>query len=82
MLGGRIKYFKKAWKNITSDREILEIVLGISFPFQNFVRQVKVPQQLPMSPELEEFTTKEIHTLLQNGSIEEIQEIQLFRLDK
>ena len=59
--------------NITSDREILDIVSGISFPFKKFVRQVKVPRPLPMSPELEEFTTKEIQTLLQNGSIEEIQ---------
>ena len=72
-VAGKIKYYYKNWKNITSDRFILDIVkYGLKIDFKNKPQLVNVPK-IPYNAEEKSIINLEIGKLLKKGVITKCQ---------
>ena len=67
---GKISSNIERWKEITSDRKILKIVLGYQLEFVQPPLQVKLPHQICFSPAEENVIHMEIQKLLDKNVIE------------
>ena len=72
---GKLSYFLKNWKVLTSDPNILAIVKGWKLPVKGKPRQVREPKQIHMSKVEQEAVDREVEAMLQKGTIEEVQPI-------
>ena len=72
-VAGRIQHFSQAWKQMTSDKVILDMVKGchITFTHNRFPLQLRPPQSIKFTDWESSLMDQEIYTLLQKGVIEE-----------
>ena len=68
-LAGRLQYFVKHWKKLTSNPEILEWVSGLKIDFILEPFQEKVPHHPKMSAQESLLVTKEVESMLKKGAI-------------
>ena len=70
---GRIQHFFQAWKDMTSDKVILDMVKGchITFTHDQFPLQLRPPQSIKFTDWESSLMDQEIITLLKKGVIEE-----------
>ena len=68
-IAGRLKHFSKAWKKLTRDQSILDLVDGYVIPFQRKPFQSKTPFQLATSREQQKLMDKEVKEMLKKGAI-------------
>ena len=68
-IAGRLKHFSKAWKKLTRDQSILDLVDGYVIPFQRKPFQSKTPFQLATSREQQRLMDKEVKEMLKKGAI-------------
>ena len=66
---GRLKHFSKAWKKLTRDQSILNLMDGYSILFQRKPFQSKTPFQLATSREQQKLIDKEVKEMLKKGVI-------------
>ena len=71
LLKGRVKHFLKAWKILTKDPEILEIVKRFKIPFLRNPTQDRVPQTPQMGQEQAALLQVEIENILKKGAIQQ-----------
>ncbi len=67
---GRLRFFQKAWLNITSDQWILESIQGVKIEFVTKPVQLNPPSELKVSSSEGSIVNTEINKLLQKGVIE------------
>ena len=65
-LAGRLKHFLAAWKKLTGDKEISNMVEGLEIPFVSKPFQTKIPHQIKFSPQQEGLVLQE---MLQKGAV-------------
>ena len=68
-IAGRIKHFSKAWKKLTRDQSILDLVDGYVITFQRKPFHSKTPFQLATSREQQKRMDKEVKEMLKNETI-------------
>ena len=68
-VAGRLKYFAKEWKEITSDREIIDMVSGMHIELTEKPIQSHHPFPIPFSAQETEFMDKHIEELLNKNVI-------------
>ena len=68
-IAGRLKHFSKAWKKLTRDQSILDLVDGYVIPFQRKPFQSKIPFQLATSREQQKLIDTEVKKMLKKGAI-------------
>ena len=73
-LGGRLPEFFNFWRSVTSDKEILSVVKGLTFNTCGKASH-RTPRQLNMSTEMKHFTDRKIKQLLKEDCIEQISKI-------
>ena len=66
---GHLKYFAKEWKEITSDREIVDMVLGMHIELTDKPVQSKHPFPIPFSAEETKFMDNHVKELLAKNVI-------------
>ena len=72
-VAGKIKYYYKNWRDITSDRFILDIVkYGLKIDFKNKPQLANVPK-IPHNAEEKSIVNLEIDKLLKKGVITKCQ---------
>ena len=71
-LTGRLQYFVKHWKKLTSNPEILEWVSALKIDFILEPFQEKVPHHPKMSAQESWLVTKEVESMLKKGAIQKI----------
>ena len=67
---GRLRFFQKAWLNITSDQWILESIQGVKIEFVTKPVQLNPPSELKVRSSEGSIVNTEINKLLQKGVIE------------
>ena len=67
---GSLKYFARAWRNYTSDPDILDIVKHCLIEFVSEPQQHKLPQQISFSRKETEWIHAEFHRFEEIGVIE------------
>ena len=70
-MAGRLKHFVPAWKRLTSDPAILQIIQGYKIPFVKKVRQVIIPNEPVFSPGEGIIVQELTNQLLHKGAISE-----------
>ena len=69
-LAGRLQYFVKHWKKLTSNPEILEWVSGLKIDFILEPFQEKFPHHPKMSAQESWLVTKEVESMLKKRAIQ------------
>ena len=72
-VGGHIQNFVPAWRDLTSDLEIIKIVEGLDIPLVEVQHQSHIPHPLQVSADETKAADEQIQQLLQKGAIEECQ---------
>ena len=75
-IAGRLKHFSKAWKKLTRDQSILDLVDGYVIPFQRKPFQSKIPFQLATSREQQKLLDKEVKEMLKKGAIRQVSTVK------
>ena len=75
-IAGRLKHFSKAWKKLTRDQSILDLVRGYVIPFQRKPFQSKIPFQLATSREQQKLLDTEVKERLKEGAIRQVSTIK------
>ena len=70
-LDGRTKYFIHAWREITADKQILEMVQGCPIEFKSMPNQLSTAHPFSVNPIEREIINTEVDKLLSKGVIEE-----------
>ena len=68
-IAGRLKHFSKAWKKLTRNQSILDLVDGYVIHCQRTPFQSKIPFQLATSREEQKLMDKEVKKMLKKGAI-------------
>ena len=69
-LAGRLQYFVKHWKKLTSNPKILEWVSGLKIDFILEPFQKKVPYHPKMPAQESWLVTKEVESMLKKGVVQ------------
>ena len=75
-IAGRTKHFIPAWKEITADKQILEMVQGCPIDFKCIPKQFSTVHPISQTLDEKEIITREIHKLLTKGVIEETSHLE------
>ena len=70
-LAGRTKYFVPAWREITADKQILEMVQGCPVEFKSMPKQLSSAHPFSLNPIEREIISTEVDKLLSKGVIEQ-----------
>lgn len=76
IVAGRLGFFLERWKEITSDRYILECVNGYKIQFTEIPYQAITPKEKTFSPEEMEKMQIQINELIIKGAIKECEECE------
>lgn len=68
-ISSRLKMCFDEWKKLTSDKWVLETVLGYKIIFDKFPTQRKYPNKIAFSDEEKSLIDKEVQTMLDEGAI-------------
>ena len=68
-IAGRLKHFSKAWKKLTRNQSILDLVDGYVIPFQRKPFQSRTPFQWATSREQQKLMDKKVKEMLKKGAI-------------
>ena len=69
-----MRHFENYWKKICKDSQIIKLVCGAVFEFDEYPEQLKIPHQIKLSNEEEAFMEEKISELIREGSIRELKE--------
>ena len=70
-LAGGTKYFIPAWREITADKQILEMIQGCPIELKSMLNQLSTAHPFSVNPIEREITNTEADKLLSKGVIEE-----------
>jgi hypothetical protein len=70
--GGKIRFSREAWTAITTDKWILDLVLGYKIEFESVPSQDRPPRTINFSDKEKEFLNSEIEKLLDKNVIEPV----------
>ena len=70
-LGGRLRHFKKFWRTITKNKEVWDMIDGLSIPLECICKQAKFPHQIKMDKKEEKFVDDKITELFRDKCISE-----------
>ena len=72
----RRKHFSKAWKKLTRDQSIQDLVDSYVIPFQRKPFQPKIPFKLATSQEQQKLMNKEVKKMLKKGEIRQASKVK------
>ena len=75
-VAGNIVNFMSNWRQLTSDKWILNCVQGLTIPFVSLPQQVAAPFPFRMDHEELKFVKTEICSLLQKGVLQQVHELR------
>ena len=75
VVAGNLKNFYHNWERLTSDRWVLNTVLGISIDFDELPCQEFVPRPYKLTVSEIEFVNEEINSLLHKNVLQEVQHV-------
>ena len=70
-LAGRLKEFLPAWKILSQDQGILDIVSGFQIPLETNPYQERIPGPIRMDRDREALVDEEVKEMLLKGAIQE-----------
>ena len=73
----KTKHFSKAWKKLTSDKSILDLVEGYVIPFQRKPFQSNTLFQLATSPEQQKLMYKEVKEIFKKSTVRQANTVKV-----
>ena len=74
--GGQISEHINQWAKLSSDRWILDNVLGVEIPFVAIPEQVKRPRPIKLSQTESDFVDEEIEVMVEKGIVEKVEPLE------